>query len=78
MLTKIFSFMLGLITYPLIKRIFEISTLSMPEYSGTIMIVFLIVFSLMALGVFFILRKIFGIFYFLGLVVGIIFGSRIF
>ena len=77
MIVKIFSLLLGLITYPLTRKIFDLTLKNVPVNEKAVMIVFLLVFSLMALGIYFILKKIFGFFYFIGLVIGIILTYKI-
>lgn len=78
MIKKIFSLLLGLISYPIVSRIFEITSKSISLNQGTTMIVFLVIFSLITLGIFFILRKIFGLLFFIGLIIGIIITYKFF
>lgn len=78
MIKKIISLLLGLISYPLVSRIFETTSKNVSGNEGTVMIIFLIVFSLITLGIFYVLKKIFGLLFFIGVIIGIILAFKFF
>ena len=71
MIKSIFSLILGLIAIPLTVNIFKILSINL-ENGGFVLITFFFIFTLISLGIYFILRKIFGILFFIGIIFSLI------